>query len=72
MDTYKDRLEKEHSDLCEKIERLVGFIGGDLYTSLDPAEQTRLRTQAFVMRQYADILQERIKFSTSSFQQAGK
>lgn len=59
-DTYKDRLVKEYSDLCDKLEKLIGFIGGEIYLSIPADEQNRLRTQAFVMRQYADILQERI------------
>lgn len=60
METYKDRLMKEHADLCEKRERLVGFIGGEIYGHLDSSEQNRLMTQVVIMSQYKDILQERI------------
>jgi hypothetical protein len=44
--------------------KLHAFCFGDnnkIFSSLDPAERDRLESQYTVMKQYSDILEERIK-----------
>ena len=57
---------EERKGLLERLQRLVGYIGGGGETSgarfkdLDVLEQDRLKRQASVMRLYVGILSERI------------
>ena len=61
MEDWEDRLEAEHSELCFKLEKLLMFIGGEVFDSIPTDKQNKLREQAIIMRAYSDILQERLE-----------
>lgn len=61
LQPHQQRVVLEKTDLEEKISKLAAFLPTPLYASLDPAERIRLTAQIYVMRQYSDILTERIK-----------
>lgn len=50
----------QHTDLVENLGELVAFINGDIFPSVDPAEQSRMKRQASAMRGLRNILKERI------------
>lgn len=55
-----ERLHGEHEDLARKMEALTEFMESDLFPMLDNVEQGLLMCQIRAMRQYLDILEERI------------
>lgn len=57
---HQDRVVAEHAELNVKIERLVGFIKGEIFDGLDVAERALLLSQLQFMRGYAFALQSRI------------
>jgi hypothetical protein len=57
---HQERVVAEERELSEKLDRLVAFIGGDVFRSLDDHDQELLQRQADAMRAYADILGQRI------------
>lgn len=57
---FIERLLTEHEELARKMEALTEFMDGDVYPTLSPTEQGLLMCQARVMRQYLDILEDRI------------
>jgi hypothetical protein len=61
MQAHQQRVVDEKAALDEKIAKLAAFLPGAIYQALDPAEKIRLRAQLQVMREYSDILTERIK-----------
>lgn len=61
MQPYQQRVVDEKTELDKKATALSGFIGNSpIFTTLDPAEQERLREQNEVMWQYSEILGARI------------
>ncbi len=60
MQPHQERVVTEKSELDEKREKLTAFIGGEIFQSLDNAEQARLARQAEIMTQYSGVLGERI------------
>jgi hypothetical protein len=58
--TYQSRVVTELRDLDEKIERLSAFVNGDVFQTVEAKERTLLASQLAVMREYADILRDRI------------
>ena len=61
MQPHQQRVVDEKTALDEKISKLTPFLAGPIYQGLDAAERIRLRAQLAVMREYSDILTERIK-----------
>ena len=61
LEPHQQRVVLEAAELGEKLGKLAGFIVTPVYHALDPAERIRLRAQLGVMREYSDILTERIK-----------
>lgn len=57
---HQMRVIEEQIQLDDKIEKLAAFFGSDIYKGLDPAEQERLTTQLGAMREYSEILGQRI------------
>lgn len=58
---YQDRVRLEKDDLDSKILRLNDFlVTNPIYETLPADEQSRLRRQLDVMREYSSILGERI------------
>ena len=62
MDSFKQRVHDERIELESKINKLTTFVNSEVHQALNAAEKIRLRAQLAVMREYHDILIERIKF----------
>lgn len=60
MQPYQQRVVDEKAELSEKLEKLETFLGGEIYSSLPTAEQTRLSRQSLIMQLYEQVLEERI------------
>ena len=61
MQPHQERVVAEKAELDEKLGKLVEFIkGAEIFTQLPEAERGRLVRQADVMRDYSNILRERI------------
>lgn len=60
MQDFQMRVVEEKKELDIKIEGLSKFIKGDFFSSLDRSEQVRMAIQSGLMRNYSDVLQERI------------
>ena len=54
------RVLDEKTELSDKLDRLESFEGSAIYSSLPPAEQSRLTRQLLIMRLYEQVLSERI------------
>ena len=57
---YQQRVVVEKSELELKIKSLAAFLLGPVFEKLDTIEQVRLRKQLALMRDYAEILGQRI------------
>ena len=60
MFDFQKRVIKEKEELLFKLDDLTTFIGGPIYPQLDDAEKVRLKTQSEIMREYIEILSQRI------------
>jgi hypothetical protein len=60
MQPHQERVVKEKGDLDFKIQKLSEFNTGDVYLTLDEAEQYRLSRQLTYMCQYSEVLGDRI------------
>jgi len=60
MSNFKERLTKEYMELVEKINKLENFIIGDIFTSIDPIQQSLLKVQLKAMQTYEQCLTERM------------
>lgn len=61
MQDFQKRVVDEKTELDEKIGKLNGFlVTNPVYQALPNAEQARLLRQITAMREYSDILGERI------------
>lgn len=61
MQPHRQRVLQEKADLDTKAKALSEFIGrSDIFETLDPAEQERLREQCEIMWLYSEILGARI------------
>ena len=60
LQPHQQRVVDERRELDERRQKLSEFIRGDVYLSLPVQERSLLRKQAKVMRQYSDLLGERI------------
>lgn len=58
--SYQDRAYVERLDLQVKIDKLASFFVGSLFQTLPPGERERLFRQYVLMKQYLDVLSERI------------
>lgn len=61
MSTFIERIETEHFELDEKIEKLETFIGGDIFKTLDPKMRALLSKQLEYMIKYSNILTKRLE-----------
>lgn len=57
---HQERVVQEKKELDERLDKLKAFFSSELYQKLDYDETVRLREQADVMKEYSDILLERI------------
>ena len=60
MQVHQERVVQEKAELDEKLERLLAFLKGSIVKSLNGDEQYRLSKQAALMKEYSDVLAERI------------
>jgi hypothetical protein len=60
MQPHQARVVSEKKELEDKLTKLNAFIGGSIYSSLPQDERTRLARQAVIMKDYCDVLSERI------------
>lgn len=61
MQPHQERVVAEKDELDDKLAKLTKFVeGSDVFTQLPEAEKSRLVKQAGVMREYSDVLGERI------------
>jgi hypothetical protein len=61
LEPFQQRVVAEKAELDMRIERLRAFLTTEIFASLDQAEQGRMTQQLSVMRDYSDILGERIR-----------
>ena len=60
MEDFKKRLIVEREELNDKLAKLEAFIGSPRFENLDERNRELLVSQRGAMRQYSDILTERI------------
>lgn len=60
MSTFKERLITEKQDLDDKLIKLVEFVNGEKFSSIDPIQKTLLKIQSSAMATYSQCLLERI------------
>lgn len=60
MEAYQQRVVAERDDLADKVKKLGAFIDGDVFPTLSYAEGFRLGKQYGYMKQYLEVLNERI------------
>lgn len=60
MEDFKKRLIVEREELDDKLAKLEAFIGSPCFENLDERNRELLVSQCGAMRQYSDILTERI------------
>lgn len=60
MEDFKKRLIVEREELDDKLAKLEAFIGSPRFENLDERNRELLVSQRGAMRQYSDILNERI------------
>jgi crAss001_48 related protein len=60
MEAFQERVVTEKKELDEKIEKLYAFIHGTVYPSLPDDERARLMRQYCHMKDYSNVLLDRI------------
>lgn len=60
MSDFKTRLQGEHQELLERIQKLEQFIYSDQFYETTPKQQSLLRFQLTAMLSYSSCLRERI------------
>jgi hypothetical protein len=60
MQPHQQRVVDEKNELDSKLAKLNSFIGGEIFHSLPAEERIRLAKQAGIMKDYSDVLSERI------------
>ena len=60
MQPHQKRVMEEKDGLDKKLAKLSDFIDSEAFSGIDPAERVRLCRQWDVMKQYSNILGERI------------
>lgn len=58
---HQERVIQEQQELQQKLDKLNSFIEGETYAKLDPPMRELLFQQSQVMRQYNEILLQRIQ-----------
>ena len=60
MQPFQQRVVTERNELAEKLTSLNSFIGGEIFKVIPAEEKIRLAKQAVAMKEYLDILNDRI------------
>lgn len=58
---WQVRVVEEHDQLNERINKLIDFTKTDTFKNLPSSEQNRMIRQRIIMRQYLEVLKERIQ-----------
>jgi hypothetical protein len=61
MQDWQNRVVEESDELVEKLNKLSNFIDSKEYDALPNREQDLLFKQHRLMREYADVLAERLR-----------
>ena len=66
MEPHVERMFKEQSELCEKVEKLGAFISENpIFNKLPKEEQYDMKLQLEAMTMYSTILQNRLDRATA-------
>lgn len=57
---HQERVVNEKNELEDKLTKLDAFFETDFFSKVDEDEQERLKHQYWIMRDYLEVLQERI------------
>ena len=60
MEAFQERVVAEKEQLDHKIEMLDNFIKGQIFPTISAEEQERMERQFVHMRNYSEVLGERI------------
>lgn len=60
LQPHQERVVVETNEVKLKLTNLAKFINSDFFKTVDTDEQERLKRQIGFMRQYYDVLEERI------------
>lgn len=60
LSDWQMRVVEEKAVLDEKLGKLVEFIDGETFASLEPLPRHLLSEQRLLMQRYSDVLQKRI------------
>ena len=60
MQEYKQRIVSEKKELDQKIGRLAAFLDGETAATVSVEEIERMKRQFEIMKEYSQILAERI------------
>lgn len=60
MAPHQQRVLDERTELDDKLAKLTAFFDTSIFNGLEPVEQKRLRRQHAAMKDYSEILGERI------------
>lgn len=58
--SHVDRMRQEHCELCDRLNKLDAFIHTEKFASIATTEQNRMKRQSVAMREYSEVLGERL------------
>ena len=58
--SHIDRMRQEHCELCDRLNKLDAFIHTEKFASIATTEQNRMKRQFVAMREYSEVLGERL------------
>lgn len=58
--SHVDRMRQEHCELCDRLNKLDAFMHTEKFASIATTEQNRMKRQAVAMREYSEVLGERL------------
>lgn len=61
--SHIDRMRQERVELCDRLNKLSNFIATEKFTTLAANEQSRMKRQLVAMREYAEVLGERLQYA---------
>ena len=60
MQPFQQRVVDEKKELDDKLSKLIPFLISETFKAVPPAEQARLIKQSDIMKEYSEVLGERI------------
>lgn len=61
LQPHQQRVVNEKQELDKNLDKLTAFINSNNFTTVDQDERRRLVKQESIMREYSDVLAERIE-----------